>query len=81
MVNNFTGKLELCPIVLIEWGKKGIEFFLGKADDMGSGFCAKLFKVKFGHGAKGFEGGLQGRRGWGLDNVGAGVNRAGLKGV
>ena len=30
---------------------------------------------------KSFKGGLWGRQGWGLDDIGAGVNRAGLKGV
>ena len=81
VVNNFTRELELCPIFLIEWRKEAVEFGLGKTDYMGGCMFTKLFKVEFGHGVKGFKGGLWGRRGWGLDNVGAGVNGAGLEGV
>jgi len=35
-----------------EWGKEGVEFFLGEADDMGGGFFSELFKIELGGGAK-----------------------------
>ena len=81
MVDDVTGKLKLHPIVLIEQRKKGVKFFLGKADNVRGGFSTKLFEVELGHGMKGFKGRLQGRWGQGLDDIGAGVNGAGLKGV
>ena len=80
-INDFTRELKLRPSVLIEWGKEAVEFGLGKADDVGSGLLTELFEVEFSCGAKGFEGGLRGRRGWGSDDVRVGVNGAGLKGV
>ena len=80
-INDFTWELKLCPIVLSERWEEAIEFGLGEADDVGGGSFTELFKIELGRGAKGFEGGLQGRRGWGSDDVGVGVNGAGLKGV
>ena len=80
-IDDFTRELKLCPIVLSERGEEAIEFSLGEADDVGGGLLTKLFKVELGRGAKGFEGGLRGRWGWGSDNVGVGVDRAGLEGV
>ena len=80
-VNNFARELKLCPIVLSKRGKKAVEFGLGKADDVGGGLFTELFKIELSRGAKSFEGGLRGRRGWGSDNVGVGVDGAGLKGV
>ena len=81
MVNDVTSELKLCPIFLIKQRKEDIKFGLGNADDMGGSFLTKLFKVELGCSVKGFEGGLWGRWGRGLDNIGAGVNGAGLKGV
>ena len=80
-IDNFTRELKLCPIVLSEWGEEAVEFSLGKADDVGGGLLTKLFEVELGRGAKGFEGGLRGRRGRGSDDVGVGVDGAGLEGV
>jgi len=40
-----------------EWGKEGVEFFLGEADDVGGGVFTELFEVELGSGAKSFEGG------------------------
>ena len=80
-INDLTWELKLRPIVLSEWGEEAVEFSLGKADNMGGGLFAELFKIKLGHGAKGFKGGLRGRRGWGSDDVGVGVNGVGLEGV
>ena len=81
MVNNFTGKLELHPIFLIKWQKEDVKFFLGDTNDVGSCFFTELFEVKLSRSTKGFKGGLWGRQGWGLDNIGAGVNGVGLEGV
>ena len=80
-INDFTWELKLRPIVLSEWGEEAVKFCLGKADDVGSYLFTELFEVKLGCGVKGFEGGLQGRRGQGLDNIGVGVNGAGFEGV
>ena len=66
---------------MIERRKEDVKFFLGNVDNVGGSFFTKLFKIKLGHGAKGFEGRLWGRWGWGLDNIGTGVDGAGLKGV
>ena len=80
-LNDFTRELKLRPSVLIEWGEKAVEFGLGEADDMGSGLLTELFEIELSCGAKGFEGGLRGRRGRGSDDVGIGVDRAGFEGV
>ena len=80
-INDFTRELKLRPSVLIERGKETVEFGLGKADDVGGGLFTELFEIKLGRGAKGFEGGLRGRRGRGSDDVGVGVGGAGLEGV
>ena len=80
-INDFAWELKLRPIVLSEWGKETVEFGLGEVDDVGSGLFTELFKIKLGRGAKGFKGGLRGRRGWGSDDVGIGVDGAGLEGV
>ena len=80
-INNFTWELKLRPIVLSERGEEAVEFSLGKADDVGGSVFTELFKVKLGRGTKGFKGGLRGRRGWGSDDVGVGVNGAGFEGV
>ena len=80
-IDNFTRELKLRPSVLIERGKEAIEFGLGETDDVGSCLFTKLFKVELGRGAKGFEGGLRGRRGRGSDDVGIGVDGAGLESV
>ena len=81
MVNNFTGELELHPVVLVKWGEEDVKFSLGKVDDMSSSFFSKLFEVKLGSSAKGFKGGLGGRQGWGSDDIGVWVDRTGLKGI
>ena len=62
MVNDVPSELKLRPVVLIDQRKKDVKFFLGKADNVGSGFFTKLFEIKIGHGTKGFKGGLQGRQ-------------------
>ena len=81
VVDDFTRELKLCPIVLIEWREEAIEFGLGEVDDVGSCVFTKLFKVELSHSAKGFEGGLRSRWGWGSDDIGIGVDGVGLKGV
>ena len=81
MVSDVAGKLEVGPAVLGEWGKEGVELFLGKADDVGSGVLSELFKVELGSGAKSFEGGGGSRRGWGSDDVRVGIDGGGLEGV
>ena len=81
MVSDVTGKLEVRPAVLGEWGKEGVELFLGKTDDVGSGFFSELFEIELGGGAKCLEGRYGSKRGWGADDVGIGINRGGLKGV
>ena len=80
-INDFARELKLRPIVLSERGEEAVKFGLGKADDVSSSLFTELFKVELGHGAKGFEGGLQGRRGRGSDDVGVGIDGAGLEGV
>ena len=62
-INDFTRELKLCPSVLIKRGKEAIEFSLGEADNVGGSLFTELFEIELGRGAKGFEGGLQGRRG------------------
>ena len=69
------------PAVLGEWGKEGIEFCLGKADDVGGGFLSELLKVKLGSGTKCFDGGHRSKWGQGADDIGVGINRGGLEGV
>ena len=81
MVDDFTWELKLRPIVLIEWREEAVKFCLGKADNVGGSMFSKLFKIKLGCSAKGFEGGLWGRWGQGSDDVRVGVNGAGFKGV
>ena len=80
-IDNFTQELKLHPIVLSEWGEETVEFCLGEVDDVGGGLLTELFKVELGRGAKGFKGGLRGRRGWGSNDIGVGINGAGLAGV
>ena len=80
-INDFAQELKLCPIVLSEWGEETVEFGLGEVDDVGGSLFTKLFEIKLSRGAKGFEGGLRGRQGRGSDDVGVGVDRAGLEGV
>ena len=58
VVGDVSSELELHPILLIKQRKEGIKFFLGDADDMGSSFFTKLFKVELGCSTKGFKGGL-----------------------
>ena len=77
-INDFTRKLKLRPSVLIERGKETVKFCLGKADDVGGGLFTELFKIELGRGTKGFESGLWSRRGRGSDNVGVGVDGAGV---
>ena len=81
MVSEVAGKLELRPAVLGERGKEGVKFFLGEADDVVSGFFAQLFEVELSSGAKCFEGGRGSEQGWGVDDVGVGIDGGGLKGV
>ena len=81
MVSDVAGKLEMGPAVLGEWGKEGVELFLGETDDVGGGILTKLFKVELGSGAKGFKGGCGSKRGWGTDEVGVGINGGGFKSV
>jgi len=52
VVDKVTDELKVAPTVLVEWGKEGVEFCLGEADDVGSGFFSELFKVKLSGGAK-----------------------------
>ena len=80
-INDFTQELKLRPSVLIKRGKEAVKFGLGEADDVGGGLFTKLFEIELGHGAKGFEGRLWGRWGWGSDDVGVGVDGTGLEGV
>jgi len=61
MVDQVTCELKVAPTVLVEQGKEGVEFFLGKADDVGSGFFSELFKVELGDGTKCFHSGLGSR--------------------
>ena len=61
MVDNVTNKLKVAPTVLVERGKEGVEFGLGEADNVGSGFFSELFKVELGGGAKCFRSGLGSR--------------------
>jgi len=81
VVSDVTGKLEVRPAVLGEWGKKGVKLGLSQMDDMGSGFFSKLFKVELGSSTEGFEGRCRSERGRRVDNIGVGVNGGGLKGV
>jgi len=52
VVDKVTNKLKVAPTVLVEWGKKGVKFFLGEADDVGGGFFSELLKVELSSGAK-----------------------------
>ena len=80
-IDDFTRELQLCPIVLSEWGKEAIEFSLSEVDNVGGCLFTKLFEVKLGRSVKGFEGGFQGRQGQGLVDIGIGINGMGLEGV
>jgi len=81
VVDQVSCELKVAPTVLVEWGEKGVEFFLGKADDVGSGFFSKLLEVELGSGAKCFESGCGSGWGRGTDDVGVGVDGGGFKGV
>jgi len=81
VVSDVAGKLEMGPAVLGEWGKKGVKFFLGEADNVGGGVFTELFEIELGGGAKCFEGGCGSEQGWGADNVGVWVNGGRLEGV
>ena len=81
MVSDVTGKLEMGPAVLGEWGKEDVKLSLSKADDFGGGFFSELFEVELRNGAKGFEGGCGSGRGRGADNIGVRINGGGLEGV
>jgi len=81
VVDEVTYELKVAPTILGEWGKEGVEFFLGKADDVGGGVFTELFEVEFGCGAKSLEGGGRSERGWGADNIRVGIDGGGLKGV
>ena len=61
MVDQVTCELKVALIVLVEWGKEGVEFFLGKADNMGSGFFSELFEIELSGSAKCFLSGLGSR--------------------
>jgi len=61
VVDQVTCELKVAPTVLVERGKEGVKFFLGKVDDVGSGFFSELFKIKLGSGAKCFLSGLRSR--------------------
>ena len=52
MVDEVTCELKVAPTILGERGKEGVEFGLGKANDVGGGFFSKLFKVKLSGGVK-----------------------------
>jgi len=52
VVNNVTDKLKVAPTILGEWGKEGVKFCLGEADDVGGGFFSELFKVELGGSVK-----------------------------
>ena len=52
MVDQVTCELKVAPTVLVEWGKEGVEFGLGKVDDVGGGFFSELFKIELSSGAK-----------------------------
>jgi len=64
-----------------EWGKEGVELFLGETDDVSSGVLTELFEIELGSGAKSFEGGCGSKRGWGSDDVWVGIDGGGLKSV
>ena len=80
-IDDFARELKLRPIVLGKRGKEAVEFGLGEADDVSGGLFTELFEIELSRGAKGFEGGLRGRRGRGSDDVGVGVDGAGFEGV
>jgi len=52
VVDEVTCELKVAPTILGEWGKEGVEFCLGKTDDVGGGFFSELFKVELSSGAK-----------------------------
>jgi len=81
VVSDVAGKLEMGPAVLGEWGKKGVKFFLGEADDVSGGVLTELFEIELGSGAKSFEGGCGSRWGWESDDVWVGIDRGRLEGV
>jgi len=81
VVSDVTGKLEMGPAVLGEWGKEGVELFLGEADDVGGGSFSEFFKVELSGGAESLEGGCGSERGWGADDVWVGIDGGRLEGV
>jgi len=81
VVDQVTCELKVAPTVLGKWGKEGVEFCLGEADDVGGGVFPELFEVELGSGAKSFEGGCGSKRGWGADDVWVGIDGGRLKGV
>ena len=81
MVDQVTCELKVAPTVLGEWGKEGVEFFLGEANDVGSGVFTELFEVELGSGAESLKGGCRSEWGWGADEVGVGIDGGGLEGV
>jgi len=81
VVSDVAGKLELGPAVLVEWGKESVKFFLGKVDNVGGCFFSKLPEVKLCSGVKGFDSGCGSGQGWGVDDVGVGINEGGFKGI
>jgi len=52
VVDQVTCELKVAPTILVEWGKEGVEFFLGEADNVGGSFFSKLFKVELSGGTK-----------------------------
>ena len=81
MVSDVAGKLEMGPAVLGEWGKEGVELFLGEADDVGGGSFSEFFKVELSGGTESFEGGCGSERGRGADDIWVGVDGGRFKGV
>jgi len=81
VVDEVTCELKVAPTILGEWGKEGVELFLGEADDMSGSVLSELFKVELGSGVKSFEGGCGSKWGWGADDVWVGIDGGGLEGV
>jgi len=52
VVNDVTCKLKVAPTILGERGKEGVEFCLGKVDDVGGGFFSELLEIELSGGAK-----------------------------
>jgi len=81
VISDVAGKLEMRPAILGEWGKEGVELFLGEVDDVGGSVFTELFEVKLGSRAKSFEGGCGSKQGWGADDIWVGIDGGGLKGI